>query len=128
MTFKIFNGTTWVDITPYIALGGLKWQRADVDGANTGRTQAGNMVRDRVAIKYRFDITCRPLRAAELATVLQLIEPVFVYVQYTDPTTNTVKSAEFYSNNIPASYAFAKKHGATTEEWWQGVTFPLIQK
>ena len=32
MVFKI-NGT---DITPYIAAGGLKWQRQDIDGPNAG--------------------------------------------------------------------------------------------
>ncbi len=121
MVFKI-NG---VDITPYIAFGGLQWQRADIDGENAGRMLNGDMVRDRVAIKIRWDVTCRPLKSEEIATVLQLVEPEYVSVQYTDPATNSTKTNMFYSNNIPASYAIRHKDGT---EWWGGLTFPLIQQ
>lgn len=111
------------DMTPYIAFGGLSWQRADVDGPNAGRMQNGDMIRDRIAIKFRWDVKCRPLTGAELARVLTAIEPEYVTVEYTDPMTNTVRSGQFYSNNIPASFAMRKADGT---EWWQGVTFPLI--
>ena len=121
MTLSI-SGT---DITPYIAFGGVKWSRGDVDGANAGRTQDGTLERDRVAIKYRWDITCRPLTASELSTILTLIEPEFVSVAYTDPKDNTVKTAQYYSNNFPATYLIRRSNG---EELWSGLTFPLIMK
>ena len=121
MTFAI-NGT---DITPYIALGGLKWQRADVDGANAGRTLDGTMVRDRRAIKIRWDVTCRPLIGAELSTILTLIEPEFVTLYYTDPVTNLATSDQFYANNFPVQISHITKNGV---EYWTGLTFPLIQK
>ena len=121
MVFKIGG----VDITPYIAFGGLKWSRNDVEAANAGRMQNGEMQRDRVAIKYRFDITCRPLTAAEQATVLRLINPEYITVQYTDPLTNTTKTGTFYSNNIPSTFAIHYKNGT---EYWSGLAFPVIQK
>lgn len=121
MVFSI-NGT---DITPYIAFGGLKWQRADVDGPNAGRAMNGDMQRDRVAVKTRWDVTCRPLTSSELSTVLQLIQPEYVSVTCTDPITNTVQTNTFYSNNIPASYSHITPAGV---EYWVGFTFPLIQK
>ena len=121
MVFKI-NG---VDITPYIAFGGLKWSRNDVEAANAGRMQNGEMQRDRVSIKYRWDVTCRLLTAAEQATILQLIQPEYVTVQYTDPLTNTTKTGTYYSNNIPSTFAIRHKNGT---EWWSGLVFPLIQK
>lgn len=120
MVFEI-NGT---DITPYIAYGGLQWQRADVDGDNAGRMLSGDMRRDRIAIKIRWDVTCRPLKASELATILRLVEPEYVTLRYTDPVTNSVKSDTFYSNNIPATFGFIR----SGVEWWQGLTFPLIQR
>ena len=94
-----------VDITPYIAHGGIKWSRNDVDGANAGRVQEdGRMVRDRIATKYRWDITCRPLTAEEQSIVLTAIQPEYIYVTYTDPVTNTVVSnVECYSNNFPST-------------------------
>lgn len=121
MTFSI-NGT---DITPYIAFGGLAWQRADVDGPNAGRTMNGDMVRDRIATKVRWDVTCRPLKSAELSVVLQAIQPEYVTLNYTDPVTATEQSTVFYSNNIPVSFSHITPGG---EEWWIGLTFPLIQK
>ena len=114
-----------VDITPYIAYGGLGWQRADVDGPNAGRTLDAEMHRDRVAIKIRWDVTCRPLTATELSKILTLIEDEYVSVQYTDPVTNTVKNGEFYSNNVPAQFLMISQSGI---EYWTGLTFPLIQK
>ena len=116
---------TWTDILPYIALEGLKYSRNDVDGANTGRTQDGTMVRDRVASKVRWDVTCRPLYAPELAKVLQLIKPVFFTLRYTDPETNTTKMGTFYSNNVPAQFKLHRKNGA---ELWVGLTFPVIEQ
>lgn len=113
------------DVTPYIAFGGLKWQRADVDGPNAGRQQNGDVIRDRVAIKIRWDVSCRPLKSDELSKILSAVQPEYVTVQYLDPVTNTVLTGQFYSNNIPASFLMKKSNGT---EYWGGVTFPLIQK
>ena len=126
MVFYIKNGYgSWSDITQYMAHGGLKWSRNDVEAANAGRTQEGDMERDRVAIKYRFDITCRPLTASEQATLLQLIQPVFVDVRYTDPVTNTIQDGTFYSNNIPSTFSIVDSRGV---DWWTGLAFPLVEK
>lgn len=121
MTFTI-NG---VDITPYIAFSGLKWQRADVDGPNAGRTLDGTMIRDRRATKIRWDVTCRPLKRSELSTILTLIQPEFVMLAYTNPVTGNYTTGQFYANNFPAQLGMITKNGV---EYWTGLTFPLIQK
>lgn len=120
MVLKI-NG---VDITPYIANQGVKWQRSDIDASNSGRSLDGNLIRSRVAKKFRLDITCRPLTAAEANIVLNLIEPVWVSVTYTDPMNGEV-TRTMYSNNIPATFLIRYPNGV---EYWSGITFPLIQK
>lgn len=126
MTFQIQDsGGNWIDITPYIAFGGLKWSRNDVEAANAGRMQNGDMQRDRVAIKYRWDVTCRPVTAAEQAMLLTLIEPEYVTVTYTDPTTNATATETYYSNNIPSTFCIRHPNGT---EWWTGLAFPLVQK
>lgn len=121
MEFKI-NGT---DITPYIAFGGLQWQREDVDGPNAGRGMDATMIRDRIATKIRWDVTCRPLTGEELNLILSKIQPEFVALQYWDPITGDVLTGQFYSNNIPASFLIKRRDGT---ELWGGVTFPLIQQ
>lgn len=114
-----------VNMVPYIAYGGLQWQRADVDGEGAGRALSGTMIRDRIAIKIRWDVTCRPLTTEEQAIVLQAIEPEYITVKYFDPVSARIKTDTFYSNNIPSTYAMKDRNGV---EWWSGLTFPLIQK
>lgn len=112
-----------LDITPYIAYGGLKWQRSDIDAADSGRTMDGVMHRGRVATKIRLDITCRPLTETELNTVLNAILPEYISVKYNDPMYGVVTKT-MYSNNNPASFLIKKRNGT---ELWGGVTFPLIE-
>lgn len=120
MVFKI-NG---LDMTPYIAFGGLKWTRNDVDGPNAGRNMSGTMIRDRVATKIRLDVTCRPLTKTEASTVLKAIKPDTVSVLYTDPMDGTEVSKTMYANNNPAQFLMKKRDGT---EWWSGITFPLVE-
>lgn len=120
MTLTI-NG---VDMTPYIAYGGLKWSRNDVDAPNTGRALNALMYRGRIATKIRLDITCRLLKADELRIVLNTILPEYVTVTYDDPMDGLV-TRTMYSNNNPAVYQLNKNDG---REYWSGVTFPLIER
>lgn len=122
MVLKI-GGSGGTDIVPYIANQGLKWQRADIEAADSGRTMDGVLHRGRVATKIRLDITCRPLKASELNTLLNLILPEYITVYYSDPMYGTV-TKKMYSNNNPASFLMRKSDGT---EWWSGVTFPLIE-
>lgn len=121
MTFEIDG----VDITPYIAYGGLKWQRSDIDASDAGRTQDALMHRGRVATKIRLDVTCRPLTAAEASIVLKAIKPEFVEVRCTDPEEGGIVTRTMYANNNPASFMLRKRDGT---EWWSGITFPLVER
>lgn len=120
MTLTI-NG---LDFTPYIAYGGLKWQRNDVDGPDSGRAMDAMMYRDRISIKIRLDVTCRLLKNDEVRTVLNAILPEYVTVTYDDPMYGTVTKT-MYSNNNPATFQIKKRNGT---EYWAGVTFPLIER
>ena len=119
MVFKINN----VDITGYIAFGGLKRGRNDIDSPEAGRTLDGVMHRGRVGTKLRYDVTCRPLKAADLTVLEGLIMPEYVSVTMSDPYYGTVTKT-MYSNNTAASYLIKKPDGT---EWWGGITFPLIE-
>lgn len=112
-----------VDLTPYIAFGGLKWQRSDIDSADAGRTMDGVMHRGRVATKIRLDVTCKPLTSSQAAIVLSAVEPEYVTVTYSDPMTGS-RTATMYANNNPATFMLKRKNG---EELWSGITFPLIE-
>ena len=113
-----------IDMTPFIAAGGIKWQRNDIDSPNTGRSMDGLMHRGRVTTKIRLDITCKPLTAREAGIVLNAIYPEYVTVTYDDPMDGRVTKV-MYSNNNPASYLFKRPSG---REYWGGITFPLIER
>ena len=113
------------DITDYIAFGGVKWSRNDVDGPNSGRALSGLMIRDRIATKIRLDITCRPLRREELMTLLNLLLPVFVNVTYEDPMYGLVTKT-MYANNNPAEFLIS--NDSDTVEYWHNITFPLVER
>ena len=119
MTFTV-NG---VNMLPYIAKAGVKWQRSDLDAPDSGRTLDGLMHRGRVATKIRLDVTCTPLRSSDAAIVLNAILPEFVTVTYTDPMYGNVTKT-MYSNNNPASFLMIDEDDV---EWWEGITFPLIE-
>jgi hypothetical protein len=113
-----------IDIVPYIVSGGVQWTRADVDGPNAGRDADGNLTRDRVAIKYRADITCRPLTKDEAYELFSALSGEWVMVT-TDifPFSLTTTTRTMYTNNFSARFV------ATQEgERWVDVSFPLIEQ
>lgn len=112
-------------MTPYIAIRGIKWQRSDLDAEGSGRTLDGFMMRSRVASKIRLDITCTPLPSPAASIVLTAIMPEWVTVTYTDPQVGADVTKTMYSNNNPASYLMRRPDGT---EYWEGITFPLIEK
>ena len=113
-----------VDMIPYIAHGGIKWQRNDIDAPNSGRTMNGDLMRGRITTKIRLDITCRPLTKEELSIVLNAVYPQYVTVTYDDPMYGrSIKT--MYSNNNPATFMMIDERGIET---WNGVTFPLIER
>ena len=114
-----------VDMTPYIANRGMKWQRSDVDAATAGRGLDGKLLRSRVATKIRLDVTCIPLPADKASIVLTAIMPEWVQVTYTDPQLGADVTKTMYSNNNPASYLMKRPDGT---EYWDGITFPLIER
>ena len=113
-----------VDITPYIAYGGLEYQESDIDASDSGRTMDAVMHRGRVASKTRLDVKCRPLTDSEVAIVLTAIMPEWVTVEYHDPITNTTKPKTLYSNNRKATSIHKSRNG--TVHW--DVSFPLIEQ
>lgn len=126
MTFRIMNSSgTYVDMLPFIAAGGLKWSRSDTSGGNKSTMQNGETWRDRIATKCQWEITCKPLKAADLKTVLQLIAPEYVTVNFTDPNLNARRTASLYSDSCPSTFLIRRADGT---EYWGGVQFTLIEK
>ena len=121
MTFTV-NG---VNLLPYLAEKGIKWQRNDLEAPDAGRTLDGVMHRQRVSSKITLAITCRSLKTSEAAIVLQAIYPEYVTVVYDDPQQGTVVTRTMYSNNNPATFAQQQTDGSYL---WEEISFPLIEQ
>lgn len=114
----------YTDITDYIALGGFKVQRNDVEAAEAGRSHVtGEMYRKRVATKQRIDCACKPLKQAETTVLLPLIKPEIIYVNYLDPETGWRTAVKMYSNNVPATSLFVDGNNY----YWTDISFPLVE-
>ena len=112
------------NITNYIAEGGVKWSRNDIDGTSAGRNLSGKMIRDRVTTVIRLDITCRKLSYEELKTLNELLYPEYVSVYYCDPLFGN-RTAIMYCNKDEAEIFRRKPNG--TEQWTPS-GFALVEK
>jgi hypothetical protein len=114
-----------VDFLPYIAPGGIKWSRNDVDSENAGQLQNGVLRRDRIIMRRKLEITTiDDLTTTQIHTVMQAIYPEWVSVTFLDPLEGKVITRTFYSNNVNAAVAYQK--GGVAH--WSGITFPLIER
>lgn len=125
MTLSIYNTSTgqWVDITPYIEYGGIKYSKNDIDGPDAGRTLDGTMYRARVAEKHRLDIKCHVAKASDYWLVQSLIRPSQFQVRFEDEP-GVVSTWWMYSNNFTKSFFQVMPDGS---EFWQEFEFPLIE-
>lgn len=125
MTVEIKNSSnTWVDITPYIAFGGLTFSRNDVDAPDAGRDMTGLMHRGRVGVKEKMNINTIPLTKAQSSSIQQLLYPETIEVKVTPyPRTNAAQILSMYSNNVKVTYLIHYTNG----EDMQSLSFPLIE-
>lgn len=123
MTVEIYNGSSWVNITPWIAWQGLTFSRNDIDDPNTGRDMTGTMHRGRVAVKEKMNVQTIPLSQGNISTLYQLVLPQSFQVRVNPyPETNASKTMTMYSNNFSTSFVIHKPNGDL-----QTAKFPLIE-
>lgn len=126
MTVEIYNTSTssYVDITPYIAFGGLTFSRNDVDAPDAGRDMSGLMHRGRVGVKEKMNVTTIPLTKAQSSSLQQLLYPETITVRVTPyPRTNAAQILSMYTNNVKTTYLIHYSSG----EDMQSLSFPLIE-
>lgn len=118
------NGSSWTDITPYIAWQGLTFSLNSIDAPDAGRDMTGLMHRGMVAIKEKMNIQTIQLAKAQVASLFVfLVRPSF-YVRVTPyPRTNAAQTFTMYTNNVKTTYVIHRSSG----EDLQTLSFPLIE-
>ena len=123
MTIEIRNAQNqYIDITPYLAVGGIAWKRSYVEGENNMVMQDGTRFLDRIAAKGDWSLSFRPMTAAEQQTILSLLPPTIITVRLTDPEQGDSIVATYYAGEVSSSY-LVKRTGGT--EYWGGMTVSL---
>ena len=124
-----FQNTTYangdyVPIETCIGFGGVKYTRNDIDGPNAGRNMNGDMIRDRVATKGKWEVQLTGVvKSTDAQIILNLVQPETFYIK-TDLPTGTMKSYKCYTNNIPVTFAMKRPDGS---EYFSGVTIPIVE-
>lgn len=118
------TGGTWHSITHLIAAEGWKESRNDIDGSSAGRNILGDMIRDLVARKARYDVTLRPITKAEKDFINDLLYPSEFYVRFKEDGDVSWTQRLMYSNNY--SWVYFRK-GINGVEMYKGFSFPLVE-
>lgn len=124
MTFEIYSSTRgWVNILPYIAYQGMDGSRNDVDGSTAGRVISdARLYRDRLATKYKWNITTKPLDMATAKMIEGLLMPEFFRIR-TDFFASSVTQYECYSNNVTKAYVINKGSYEMVK-----LSFPIVER
>ena len=59
------------------------------------------------------------MNISQIRTLLTLLSPKSVNVQFTDPQTNTTATATYYGSDVPAGYLVKRTNGV---EYWGGLS------
>lgn len=101
MIFEIDN----FDLVPYIKHKGLKWSSNDIDDEAERVVEDAQMQRNRVATKLKAEVQLKIIDATTLAAICSKLQPEYINLKFTDFTTNTVVTKEFYGTTINAAVA-----------------------
>lgn len=126
MTFDIYQTSQarWVDITWAIKYQGIDGSRNDVDGPNAGRViQNALMTRDRLATKYKWNITTIPITMEQAAEIEALLMPEFFLIRTDYYTPGTKTTYTVYSNNVTKAYVINKGNRELVK-----LSFPIVER
>lgn len=79
------DGTT----LPEIAHDGATFSIQDIDSSNSGRNAYGSMIRDRVAVKVKWQLSFPPMSQEKLSALLKAVSSESFQFTYPDPTSSS---------------------------------------
>ena len=114
------GGSSWTNITNYLAPKGLVWSRIDVDLTGTA-TQAGVVPTVRLREKKGLQLNFRGLLDTELSTIMTAFKPKFVRIRVYSPETGTQEVTTYKTNGFSVKYQVQR----TANSAWEGFSITL---
>ena len=106
----------------------LTWGLQDISSADTGRTQTGKMIINRVAQKVKLSVVFNGVTLAQSAQILTAFNPTsndnpYIRVKYPNPQTGNIEGRVFYLGDRSAPvYMYT-----TNKKIMQNISFDLIE-
>lgn len=108
---------------PEIAFDGATCIVSDVDSAEAGRNQKGSMMRDRVAVKVKWQLSFPPMSSTMMKNLLSAISAPSFSFTYPDPRTGLIKTGTFYVGDRTAP-VYSESGGLPR---WKNMSFSVIE-
>ena len=105
----------------------MEYQRYDLDSEEgSGRNQAGEMFRDRVAVKRKLVCQFPPMHDDEISALLQAVKDEFMALEFPDPYLGMRDVMQCYvgDRTMPA-YTYDYKKGMYL---WEGLSMNFIER
>lgn len=91
-------GKSDLDLAPYATIES-DMGMMDLDSEDSGRNALGQMIRDRITTKRKFNIICGPLTRAEAEEIIQAIHPVEFQIKTWDYLTGAETTIPAYAGD-----------------------------
>lgn len=95
---------------------------SDLDG-ESNRNAAGQLIRDRIAVKRKLNLEWGPLSQSEIAPILNAISGVFFTVTFPDPQLGIITKTMYVGDRTAPAYQYIDE-----EVKWSGLKLNLIEK
>lgn len=105
----------------------MQWGLQDISAADAGRVHAaGNpMYKMRTSQKRKLGLSWSMLSKEEVATILQAVNPEYIYVKYEDAMTGTWRTMEAYVGDRTAPFKWFEVNGGTR---YSTLSFDIIER
>lgn len=91
------NGTTWVDLTPYLL--DIKWIWSKGWGNDTGRNLKGTFSGSFLGVFPKITLTIKPLTKSELDTLAPILDSARQKIRYYDPNKHIQTIMDTYTGD-----------------------------
>lgn len=98
---------------------------SDID-ASAERTADGSVVRDRIATKYKLNMSWNALTVQEMATLLTAVQDEFFEAEFIDPKTGSYVVKTMYVGDRSAPIAFVREDDGAI--MWKGLTMNFVER
>lgn len=122
---------------PALKYQGASYSRQAVDSSNTGRNQSGNMIRDMLTSKDKWQLEFIPCTQTQMGQLLKVLDGKSFSFTYPDPLygsgltghTSMTRTATFYCGDRSAPVFMLTKDGANSRpvSMWGNLTVNVIE-